>query len=112
VYVLENIIIQTTGEWRKSNVAACYIQIKAWLGKLEIAREATEVTKPGRVKSSWFLWYGKKQWEPRIWFQYCLYLLYRKPWSNRATDWETRRTREQLHEQFQILSEKRWWSLA
>lgn len=52
MYVLENIIIQTTGEWRKSNVAACYIQIKAWLGKLEIAREATEVTKPGRVKSS------------------------------------------------------------
>jgi len=39
-----NSIIQTIGVWRKSNVAFCYIQIKTWLVKAEIAREAPEVT--------------------------------------------------------------------
>jgi len=33
-------------------MAFCYIHIKTWVVKAEIANEITEVTKPGRVKSS------------------------------------------------------------
>ena len=45
-----NSIIWTSGVWRKSNMASCYIQIKTWLVTAEIAREAPEVTKHGRVE--------------------------------------------------------------
>jgi len=62
-----NSIIQTAGVWWKSNVASCYIQVKTSLVKAEIAREATEVTKPGRVEPFWLVCYGKKRWEPKIW---------------------------------------------
>jgi len=51
----------------KSNMASCYIQIKTCLVKPELTREATEITKVGRVESSCLLWYGQKHWELRIW---------------------------------------------
>ena len=50
MYVLGNSIIQTTGVWRKSHMAFCYIQIKTWLVKAEIARETSEVMKARRVE--------------------------------------------------------------
>jgi len=33
-------------------MAFCYIRIKTWVVKAEIANETTEVTKPGRVELS------------------------------------------------------------
>lgn len=41
---------QTTAVWRKSNLASCYIQIEMCLVKRKTAREATEVTKTGKVE--------------------------------------------------------------